>query len=41
MDYAPTYFVTGTKIIVKKSSGIKGYDDLKGKTVVYTQGTTN
>jgi len=39
--FAPTYFVTGTKLIVKKSSGIKGYDDLKGKTVVYTQGTTN
>jgi glutamate/aspartate transport system substrate-binding protein len=39
--YAPTYFMTGTKLIVKKSSGIKGYDDLKGKTVVYTQGTTN
>lgn len=39
--FAPTYFVTGTKIIVKKSSGIKGYGDLKGKTVVYTQGTTN
>jgi len=41
VDFAPTYFVTGTKIIVKKSSGIKGYDDLKGKTVVFTQGTTN
>jgi len=39
--FAPTYFVTGTKIVVKKSSGIKGYDDLKGKTVVFTQGTTN
>jgi glutamate/aspartate transport system substrate-binding protein len=39
--FAPTYFVTGTKIIIKKSSGIKGYDDLKGKTVVFTQGTTN
>ena len=39
--FAPTYFVTGTKIIVKKSAGIKGYDDLKGKTVVFTQGTTN
>ncbi|HEY9447789.1 MAG TPA: transporter substrate-binding domain-containing protein [Burkholderiales bacterium] len=39
--FAPTYFMTGTKIIVKKSSGIKSYDDLKGKTVVYTQGTTN
>ena len=41
VDFAPTYFVTGTKIVVKKSSGIKGYDDLKGKTVVFTQGTTN
>ncbi len=39
--FAPTYFVTGTKIIVKKDAGIKGYDDLKGKTVVFTQGTTN
>lgn len=41
VDFAPTYFVTGTKIVIKKSSGIKGYDDLKGKTVVFTQGTTN
>lgn len=41
VDFAPTYFVTGTKIIVKKSSGIKSYDDLKGKTVVFTSGTTN
>ena len=39
--FAPTYFVTGTKIVVKKSSGIKSYDDLKGKNVVFTQGTTN
>ena len=39
--FAPTYFMTGTKIIVKKSSGIKDYDDLKGKTVVFTAGTTN
>ena len=39
--FAPTYFMTGTKIIVKKSSGIKGYGDLKGKTVVFTAGTTN
>ena len=39
--FAPTYFMTGTKIVVKKDSGIKGYDDLKGKTVVFTQGTTN
>jgi glutamate/aspartate transport system substrate-binding protein len=41
VSFAPTYFVTGTKIVVKKDSGIKGYNDLKGKTVVFTQGTTN
>src|SRR5690606_24311556 len=39
--FAPTYFMTGTKIIVKKSSGIRSYDDLKGTTVVFTSGTTN
>ena len=39
--FGPTYFMTGTKLIVKKKSGVKDYDDLKGKTVVYTQGTTN
>ena len=39
--FAPTYFMTGTKIIVKKASGIKGYNDLRGKTVVFTAGTTN
>src|SRR3989337_4364856 len=41
VTFAPTYFMTGTKLIVKKSSRIKGYDDLKGKTVVFTAGTTN
>ena len=41
VDYAPTTFVTGTKLVVKKSSKIKSYKDLKGKTVVLTQGTTN
>ena len=39
--FAPVYFMTGTRIIVKKSSGIKGYNDLKGKSVVFTSGTTN
>lgn len=41
VDYAPTTFVTGTKLVVKKTSKIKSYKDLKGKTVVLTQGTTN
>ena len=39
--FAPTTFITGTKLLVKKSAKIKSYKDLKGKTVVVTQGTTN
>ena len=39
--FAPVTFVTGTKLLVKKSAKIKSYKDLKGKTVVVTQGTTN
>ena len=39
--FAPVTFVTGTKLLAKKSSKIKSYKDLKGKTVVVTQGTTN
>jgi glutamate/aspartate transport system substrate-binding protein len=39
--FAPTTFITGTKLFVKKASKIKTYKDLKGKTVVVTQGTTN
>lgn len=39
--FAVTTFITGTKLLVKKNSGIKSYKDLKGKPVVVTQGTTN
>ncbi len=39
--FAPVTFVTGTKLVVKKTAKIKSYKDLKGKTVVVTQGTTN
>ncbi|APV50866.1 hypothetical protein BWI17_14925 [Betaproteobacteria bacterium GR16-43] len=39
--FAPTTFITGTKLLVKKSAKIKSYKDLKNKTVVVTQGTTN
>ncbi len=41
VSFAPITFVTGTKLVVKKTSKIKSYKDLKGKTVVVTQGTTN
>ncbi|MBK5104582.1 MAG: amino acid ABC transporter substrate-binding protein [Burkholderiales bacterium] len=36
-----TTFITGTKLLVKKSSKIKSYKDLKDKAVVVTNGTTN
>ena len=39
--FAPVTFITGTKLLVKKASKIKSYKDLKNKTVVVTQGTTN
>lgn len=41
VGFAPITFITGTKLLVKKSSKIRSYQDLKGKTVVVTQGTTN
>ena len=41
VSFAPVTFVTGTKLLVKKTSKIKSYKDLKNKTVVVTQGTTN
>ena len=41
VGFAPITFITGTKLLVKKSAKVKSYKDLKGKTVVVTQGTTN
>lgn len=39
--FAPITFITGTKLLVKKSAKVKSYKDLKNKAVVVTQGTTN
>jgi glutamate/aspartate transport system substrate-binding protein len=36
-----TTFITGTKIMVRKNSGIKSVDDLGGKTLVVLPGTAN
>ena len=36
-----THFLTATRLVTKKSSNIKAIDDLKGKTVTSTAGTTN
>ncbi|GGH65264.1 amino acid ABC transporter substrate-binding protein [Comamonas phosphati] len=41
VGFAINHFYTGTRLLVKKSSGIKDYADLKGKTVAITTGTTN
>jgi len=41
VGFGPTTYITGTKLLVKKSSKIKSYKDLRNKTVVVTQGTTN
>jgi glutamate/aspartate transport system substrate-binding protein len=36
-----THFVTANRFVSKKSSNLKSLNDLKGKTVVSTSGTTN
>jgi len=37
--FSPTMFVTGTKLLVRRDSGIRSIRDLQGKTVVLTRGT--
>ena len=39
--FAPPTFITGTRLLAKKSTRLKSYKDLRGKTIVVTQGTTN
>ena len=39
--FATTHFVTANRFVSRKSSKLKTVDDLKGKTVVSTSGTTN
>lgn len=41
VSYLPTTFITGTKIATRKTSGIKGVNDLKGKVLGVSAGTTN
>lgn len=41
VDFLNTMFVTGNRLLVKKGSGIKEIEDLKGKVVSANQGTTN
>jgi len=37
--FSPTIFVTGTKLLVRRGSGIRTLRDLDGKTIVLTRGT--
>ena len=39
--FAYTTFVAGIKMLAKKSSNVNAVDDLRGKTVVVTKGTTS
>ncbi len=39
--FSPTFFVSGTKLLVRKDSPIRSFRDLAGKRVVVTAGTTN
>ena len=41
VSFTITHFLTANRYVTKKSAGIKSIDDLKGKTVVSTSGTTN
>lgn len=39
IDFSEPYIVIGSRFLVRKGSGIKGYADFAGKTVAFTQGT--
>lgn len=41
VGFAVTTFVTANRLVAKKASGIKTLNDMKGKTIVSTSGTTN
>jgi glutamate/aspartate transport system substrate-binding protein len=39
--FSPITFVSGTKLLAKRSAKLRSYRDLKGRTVVVTEGSTN
>jgi ABC-type amino acid transport substrate-binding protein len=41
VDFTVPHFFAGARMVVKTASGIKNWDDLRGKAVVTTKGTTN
>jgi glutamate/aspartate transport system substrate-binding protein len=41
VSFAPTTFITANRLLAKKSSNINKLEDMKGKTLVSTAGTSN
>jgi len=41
VDYLPVTFITGTKLASMKGSGITEIEDMQGKVIALSQGTTN
>src|SRR5205085_7946354 len=41
VSFTITHFLTANRIVAKKTANVKTIDDLKGKTIVSTAGTTN
>lgn len=41
VDFSNTFFVIGTRLLARKSTGIKDFPDLKGQNVVVGAGTTS
>lgn len=41
VDFSNTFFIVGTRLLVKKDSGINDFADLKNKNVAVTAGTTS
>jgi len=41
VDFSPTFYVSATKLMVRRGSPVRSYRDLGGRTVAVTAGTTN
>ncbi|MEA2857580.1 MAG: hypothetical protein QOH98_1901 [Methylobacteriaceae bacterium] len=41
VDFSPTYYVSATKLLVRRDSSMRSYRDLRGKKVAVTAATTN
>lgn len=40
VDFSIPYYISGVRMVVKKSSNVQNWNDLKGKSIVITKGTT-